>query len=344
QSLSWTYDGQVDRITGQGTGGKTPYVGLADKCLDVKRGFAVAGTPIQLYPCNGSPAQSWRFSTTPGQTDPNRGTLNVYDDSCVQQAANTAGSAIQLQKCNGSAGQELKRNTSGQLTHVASGLCLAVQNANSGNSTPIVLAACDGTKAEQQWSPQNDTRHIYGPDGSRLLTVKGKQATLTLGEAEVTVQKGGVLLSTQRTYAAPGGAVMRYAYGTGNETLVALTADHQGSTYAEIELSGEMPVRIRKQDPFGNQRGADTAGVNLQTHKGFLGATEDDASGYQPLGARLYDPVVGRFLSADPVLEINFCNATCFPLMNVRGMTLGGGFGHAAQNSPFRLFWLSAED
>ncbi|MGW7171186.1 hypothetical protein ACWGH3_39235 [Streptomyces sp. NPDC054884] len=41
---------------------------------------------------------------------------------------------------------------------------------------------------------------------------------------------------------------------------------------------------------------------------------------------------------------INFCNATCFPLMNVRGMTLGGGFGHAAQNSPFRLFWLSAED
>ncbi|MFC8838519.1 RHS repeat-associated core domain-containing protein, partial [Streptomyces griseoincarnatus] len=40
-------------------------------------------------------------------------------------------------------------------------------------------------------------------------------------------------------------------------------------------------------------------------HTGFLGATRDDSSGYQPLGARLYDPVVGRFLSADPVLDLN---------------------------------------
>ncbi|MFE7357797.1 ricin-type beta-trefoil lectin domain protein [Streptomyces sp. NPDC057543] len=311
QSLSWTPDGQIDRITGQGAGGKTPYVGLADKCLDLKGGLAVAATAIQLYSCNASPAQNWRFTPSPGatQTDPNRGTLNVYDNWCVQPAGNTAGSAVQLQKCDGSAGQELKRNASGQLTHVdaSSGLvlCLAVKDANSANSTPIVLATCDGTKAEQLWAPQNDTRHIYGPDGSRLLTIKGKQATLYLGEAEVTVQKGGVLVNTQRTYSAPGGAVMRYANGTGSETLVALTGDHQGSTYAEVALNGEMPVRIRKQDPFGNQRGASTAGVNLQTHTGFLGATEDHASGYQPLGARLYDPVVGRFLSADPVLDLN---------------------------------------
>ncbi len=46
-------------------------------------------------------------------------------------------------------------------------------------------------------------------------------------------------------------------------------------------------------------------GANLQAHTGFLGATRDDSSGYQPLGARLYDPVVGRFLSADPVLDLN---------------------------------------
>ncbi|CAL9530109.1 hypothetical protein SUDANB6_04038 [Streptomyces sp. enrichment culture] len=41
---------------------------------------------------------------------------------------------------------------------------------------------------------------------------------------------------------------------------------------------------------------------------------------------------------------ISFCNATCFPLMNVRGMTLAGGFGHKPHNSPFGLFWLSEED
>ncbi|MFF4207964.1 ricin-type beta-trefoil lectin domain protein [Streptomyces sp. NPDC001796] len=305
QSLSWTYDGKIDRITGAGSGGKTPYVGLADKCLDLKGGLAVAGTAIQLYQCNGSIAQNWRFSPTPGGTNPDQGTLNVYDKWCVQPAGNTAGSAVQLQKCDGSAGQELKRNASGQLTHVSSGLCLAVQGANSANSTPIVLATCDGTKAEQLWAPQNDTRYIYGPGGEQLLTIKGKQATLSLGEAEVTVQKGGVLVNTQRTYDAPGGAVMRYAYGTASEKLVAITGDHQGSPYAEVALDGGMSVRIRKQDPFGNQRGADTTGTNRQAHTGFLGATDDNASGFVGLGARLYDPVVGRFLSADPLLDLN---------------------------------------
>ncbi|MGW0469298.1 ricin-type beta-trefoil lectin domain protein [Streptomyces sp. NPDC003027] len=310
QTLSWTHDGQVDRITGQGANGKTPYVGLADKCIDLKSGLAAPGQPIQLYGCNSSVAQSWKFSPTPApaggtQTDPNKGTLSVYDNWCLQPAANTAGSALQIQKCAGTAAQELKRNTAGQLTHIASGLCLAVQGANSASGTAIVLATCDGTAAAQLWAPQNDTRHIYGPDGQRLLTIKGKQATLLLSDTQVTVQQGGVLIKSQRTYAAPGGAVLRYAYGTGGETLVALTSDHQGSVYSEVGLYGSQPVRIRKQDPFGNQRGVDTAGANMQTDKGFLGKTRDDASGFQPLGARLYDPVVGRFLSADPLLDLN---------------------------------------
>lgn len=307
QDLTWTYDGKVDRIKGAGAGGKTPYVGLADKCLDLTNSAAVAGTPVELYSCNSSQAQDWRFTPTPGKapTDPDRGTLDIYGKWCVQPTGTTAGSAVQIQKCDGSAGQELKRNASGQLIHVASALCLSVKNADSADTTAVVLASCDSTKAEQLWAPQNDTRHIYGPDGSRLLTIKGKQATLYLGEAEVTVQQGGVLVTTQRTYAAPGGAVMRYANGHSADRLVAQTGDHQGSTYAEVALDGGMQVRIRKQDPFGNQRGADTVGAGLRAHTGFLGASEDNASGFVPLGARLYDPVVGRFLSADPVVDLN---------------------------------------
>ncbi|MDV9187496.1 ricin-type beta-trefoil lectin domain protein [Streptomyces sp. SR27] len=307
QALSWTYDGQIDRITGQGTGGKTPYVGPGNKCLDVKSGVAVPGQVIQLWDCNASATQNFRFTPTPGQTDPNLGTLASHDTWCLQPAANTVGSAVQSQKCNGTAAQQLKRNTVGQFTHVASGLCVAVKDAATASGTPTVLATCDGAAAAQQWAPQNDTRHIYGPDGGRLLTIKGRQATLHLGEAEVTVQKNGTvatLINTQRTYSAPGGAVMRVAYGTGASSLVAITMDHQGSPYAEVALSGGQTIRIRKQDPFGNQRGAATSGAGLQTHKGFLGATNDDASGYTPLGARLYDPVVGRFLSADPIVDL----------------------------------------
>ncbi|MFE7413807.1 ricin-type beta-trefoil lectin domain protein [Streptomyces laurentii] len=305
QELSWTWDGQVERISGQGSGGKSPYVGLGQKCLDLPAGLAAAGQPVQLYTCNTTPAQNWHFEPAPGQANADLGTLKMHDDWCLQPTANTAGSAIQLQKCNGGSAQQLKRTADGQLTHTASGLCLAVQGGTNANSTPIVLAACAASQDAQKWLPQNDTRHIYGPDGSRLLTIQGKQATLNLGEAQVTAQQGGVLLRSERTYPAPGGAVTRYAYGNGGETLLAETMDHQGSAYAEVGLYGGQPVRIRKQDPFGNERGTDPASKNFQSHKGFLGKDRDDTSGFQPLGARLYDPVVGRFLSADPVLDLN---------------------------------------
>ncbi|WP_407077921.1 polymorphic toxin-type HINT domain-containing protein [Streptomyces sp. NPDC126499] len=312
QEFSWTHDGLVDRITGTGTGGKTPYVGLGQKCLDLKSGAGAAGQPIQLYACNSSVAQNFKFTPTPStatapQSDPNEGSLSVYGTWCLQPTSNAAGAAVQIQKCGTTAAavtaQELRRTASGQLIHLASNLCLAVQGAANVNATPIVLASCDTASTAQQWLPQNDTRHVYGPGGIRLLTIKGKQATLHLGEAEVTVQQGGVLVSTQRTYTVPGGAILRRAYGTGSDVLEAATTDHQGSVYTEVALYGGQSVRVRKQDPFGNERG--TAGANLQTHRGFLGQTRDDSSGYQPLGVRLYDPVVGRFLSVDPVLDLN---------------------------------------
>lgn len=98
--------------------------------------------------------------------------------------------------------------------------------------------------------------------------------------------------------------MVRYATGSNASRLRAVVADHQGSPYAEVMLDADNAYSVRKQDPFGNQRAASTIGLNVVTHAGFLGATRDDASGYTPLGARLYDPGVGRFLSADPVLDL----------------------------------------
>ncbi|WP_424213962.1 ricin-type beta-trefoil lectin domain protein [Streptomyces sp. BI20] len=303
QQLTWTYDGQIERVTGTGANGKTSYVGPAQKCIDVKSGVAAANQPIQLYTCNGTAAQRWTFTPTPNQTDPNLGTMSALDEWCLQPTGNTAGSAFQIRTCDGSAAQQLTRNAAGQLTHKASGLCMATSGAATTDGTLLVLATCAGTSAAQLWEPQNDTRHIYGPAG-RLLTITGKQATLYLGETKVTTQKAGVLVSTQRSYAVPGGSVVRYSYGNGGEALAALTSDHQGSPVAEVAMAANMDVRVTKQDPFGNTRGVPNGTKAAVIDKGFLGAPKDASSGYQILGARMYDPVVGRFLSSDPVLEI----------------------------------------
>ncbi|WP_077936664.1 MULTISPECIES: ricin-type beta-trefoil lectin domain protein [unclassified Micromonospora] len=303
QTLTWTYDGQVERITGQGSKGRTSYVGLGNKCLDLNAGHAAAGQPVQLFACNDTVAQKWAFTPAGGQPDPNLGTLSIYDTWCVQPTGTTAGSAAQIRACDGGTDQRVERLSTGQLRHTSSGLCLAVRDAATADGTPIVLAACAGGAAAQQWQAQNETRHIYGPGGSRLLTVQGRQATLHLGESQVTTQQGGALVSSQRSYAAPGGSVLRYAHGTNPSALVAVVGDHQGTPYAEVTLDATMTTRIRKQDPFGNQRGTAALAANMQTPAGFLGANRDDPSGYVPLGARLYDPSVGRFLSADPVLD-----------------------------------------
>lgn len=160
QVLSWTYDGKVDRITGAGSRGKTAYVGLADKCLDLNQ--ATPGEAVQLYPCNDTVAQKWNFAPVPDQADPNLGTLSVYDDWCVQPAGDTPGSAIATQECSGSTEQHLERLSTGQLKHVASGLCLAVKDEATDDHTPLVLVACDADSAAQLWEAQNETRHIYG--------------------------------------------------------------------------------------------------------------------------------------------------------------------------------------
>ncbi len=67
QELTWTYDGQVERVTGQGENGKTAYYGLGDKCLDLKSGLAQPGTVVQLYTCNATIAQKWTFTAVPNQ-------------------------------------------------------------------------------------------------------------------------------------------------------------------------------------------------------------------------------------------------------------------------------------
>ncbi|GAB7040300.1 hypothetical protein JCM9533A_41500 [Catenuloplanes niger JCM 9533] len=258
--------------------------------------------PLQSTACNGSLAQKFTFTPVPGQSNPNLGTLSIFQDWCVVPAGSAAGSAVQVQRCDGTAVQQVARNASGQLIHQPSGLCIAVQNTSGANGTPVVLATC-GTGGEQKWEPQNQTRHIYGPGGSRLITVQGRQATLMLGETTLTVQTGGVQVSVQRSYAAPGGGVMRYTNASGSG-MVAVASDPQGTPSAEVALADGMETRIRKQDPFGNQRGVATLGSKMETKAGYLGATPDDASGYVPLGARLYDPVAGRFLSADPLLDL----------------------------------------
>ncbi|MEV7427716.1 RHS repeat-associated core domain-containing protein [Streptomyces sp. NPDC091212] len=142
------------------------------------------------------------------------------------------------------------------------------------------------------------TSYLYDADGNRMITrdADGSQ-TLTL--------PGGNELKATTTGAKE---AVRY-YTHGEETVAVRTSkgfsfllpDHQGTAMVAITMTG-LTLTRRKQLPFGQIRSEQAE--QFPGTRGFVGGTTDP-TGLTHLGAREYDPALGRFLSVDPVIDIN---------------------------------------
>jgi len=73
--------------------------------------------------------------------------------------------------------------------------------------------------------------------------------------------------------------------------------DHLGSPVAATNASGALLWR-ENYFPFGEARQRPAGNAN---HPGFTGHVHDAATGLTYMQARYYDPVIGRFLSTDPI-------------------------------------------
>ncbi|MEU8627641.1 RHS repeat-associated core domain-containing protein, partial [Streptomyces sp. NPDC048669] len=62
---------------------------------------------------------------------------------------------------------------------------------------------------------------------------------------------------------------------------------------------GTLAITRRKQLPFGQLRSSQSTAFG---NRGFVGGT-NDPTGLTHLGAREYDPTLGRFLSVDPIID-----------------------------------------
>ncbi|MGW0665149.1 RHS repeat-associated core domain-containing protein [Streptodolium elevatio] len=63
-----------------------------------------------------------------------------------------------------------------------------------------------------------------------------------------------------------------------------------------------LAVTRRAQKPYGEDRG--TQPTTWPDDKGYLGKPED-STGLTHIGAREYDPGLGRFISVDPVMQLS---------------------------------------
>lgn len=139
------------------------------------------------------------------------------------------------------------------------------------------------------------TSYLYDADGNRLISSDPAGKTLYLPGQEIRFTASTAARTGTRYYAFAGQTVA----SRNNSGLTWLTADRQGTAQTSLDPVSQQAT-IRRQTPFGVPRGAATVWPNT---KGFVGGTTDN-TGLTHLGAREYDPQLGRFISVDPIMDL----------------------------------------
>jgi RHS repeat-associated protein len=136
------------------------------------------------------------------------------------------------------------------------------------------------------------TEYLYDADGNRLLAREpDSTTTLYLGSIEIEEQSGGAVIGT-RYY---GDTAVRTPTG-----LSWVASERNGTAIVQIDADTLQPER-RRMLPFGEPRGTQPSWVGT---RGYVGGNQD-GTGLTQLGARAYDPSLARFVSVDPIMDLD---------------------------------------
>ncbi|MFE5330229.1 RHS repeat-associated core domain-containing protein [Embleya sp. NPDC056575] len=144
------------------------------------------------------------------------------------------------------------------------------------------------------------TSFLYDAGGERLIKRDPSGTTLYLPGTEVQLDPAGNIVKGTRYYAHPAGPTLVKTVENGQTKRSYLMADQNGTANTAVDADTQEVTR-RKFTPFGDVRGVKPS--IWPGNQGFVGGTNDESTGLVHLGAREYDPAVGRFLSVDPVVD-----------------------------------------
>jgi hypothetical protein len=115
------------------------------QCLDDPNSSTTNGTKIQMWDCNGTAAQQFRFSSRDVQfTSTGTGQVQVVG-KCLDAPSRAEGTRIQINDCNGTPAQRVTVTSAGQLQ--LHDMCLNA-NGDASNRAVVVLVPCHETSSQ----------------------------------------------------------------------------------------------------------------------------------------------------------------------------------------------------
>ncbi|AIA07977.1 ricin-type beta-trefoil lectin domain protein [Streptomyces noursei] len=123
---------------------RTPIVGYGGKCLDVKDGKSKKAQPVQMYDCNGTPAQDWTLNAD--------GTISALGKCLnVVWGGKDNGTLVEIYDCVAAPSETWQVRDDRTLVNPASGKCLDVLGFNTANGARPGLWDCNGAE-NQKWT------------------------------------------------------------------------------------------------------------------------------------------------------------------------------------------------
>ncbi len=161
--------------------------------------------------------------------------------------------------------------------------------------------------------PANASQFWYTPDRSRWKQVANyggtTETTIYIGGLLEKVTRGNLVEFRHKIPAGPGSTVVYTRRSNDTVSTYYTTTDHLGSGTVTMDSSGATLVNL-SFGAFGKRRGAawndvpstaDWAQITATGRDGFTGHEHLDNVGAIHMNGRVYDPQLGRFMSADPV-------------------------------------------
>jgi RHS repeat-associated protein len=183
-------------------------------------------------------------------------------------------------------------------------------NQETGGGRSISYTVFD--KAEQIVNGAAEIRFAYGIGHVRYqrMDLEGdtvQKTTTYLGTVERIESEGSVYYKRQLA----GVAIATYFPASQVQQINYLLKDHIGSINTVLDETGSIVARMHF-DAFGQRKDIDWQTLlsgylykelNDMTRRGFTGHEHADSVGIIHMNGRIYDPGLGRFLQADPIVQ-----------------------------------------